>query len=226
MQIEKAYLFARQITAGEAPILPPDYWINDYHVDHFHDLKTPTSYNSRPCIFDSYGTYFQLSTAISGLSSDADCGVTGAKEIPRFEEEHTLQIPLYRNGELSAYSVRFTYRPSSTSEGYWRPEIVIGIYNGDTVIDSHSWARTIYAESVKKVFIYAGVDTVSFWNDTYEQMYPITPFLFAGIAVAVDYYGSGDVDIVHVGGGYSRSKIEGADTQYSKLSDAWYTRPT
>jgi hypothetical protein len=155
--------------------------------------------------------------------SDTDCGVTGAKEIPKFEEEHTLQIPLYRRGELSPYNVRFTYRPSSTSEGYWRPEVIIGIYNGDTVIDSHNWARNFYDSEIKKVFVYAGVDTVSFWNDAYKRMSSISPFLFGGIAVAEDYFG--DTNIVHVGGGYNISKIEGTDTQYSKLGDAWYTRP-
>lgn len=224
MQIEKAYLFARQITAGEAPILPPDYWINDAGVDHFHDLKTPTSSNSRPCINGSYSTYFQMYGYIPDLQSDTDCGVTGAKEISMFNEEHTLQIPLYIGGELSQYSVRVTYRPSSASEGYWRPEIIIGIYNGENVIDSHSWAGIFYAEIVKKVFIYAGVDTVSHWDDIHEQMGTASPFLFFGIAVAEDNYGE-SITMRHIGGGYAISAIEGSDTQYSKLSDVWYTRP-
>lgn len=221
MIISSAYMFARQITAKEVPMLPPDYWINDAGVDHFHDLKTPTSGTSRPCTTGA-SRYFAINNIIQNLSSDTDCGVTGAKEITMFDEEHTLQIPLYSDGELSAYSVRFTYGPSSTSEGYWRPEVEVGIYNGDTVIDSHSWAKTIYESNIKKVFIYAGVDTISYWDDIREQMSSISPYLFCGIAVAEDYYG--DTNISHIGGGYALSAIEGSDTQYSKLSDAWYTR--
>ena len=225
MIISSAYMFARQISAKEVPMLPPDYWINDAGVDHFHDLKTPTSSNSRPCIIGSYNTYFQMYGYIPDLQSDTDCGVTGAKEISMFVEEHTLQIPLYRDGELSEYSVRFTYRPSSTSEGYWRPEVLFGIYNGDNVIDSHSYASIFYVEDVKKVFVYSGVDTVSNWDEVHEQMGTALPLLFFGIAVAEDNYGE-SITMRHIGGGYALSAIEGSDTQYSKLSDAWYTRST
>lgn len=223
MIISSAHIFAKQIAAGKVPLLPPDYWINDAGVDHFHDLKTPTSDNSRPCINGSYSTYFQMYGYIPGLQSDTDCGVTGAKEITMFEEEHTLQIPLYKDGALSDYSVKFIYRPSETSVGYWRPEVLFGIYNGDNVIDSHSYAIPLYVENVKKVFVYAGVDTVSHWDDIHHQMETASPFLFFGIAVAEDNYGE-SITMIHLGGGYSISKVEGVDTQYSQLSTDWYTR--
>ena len=226
MQIEKAYLFARQISAGvpPTPILPPSWWINDYHVDHFHDLKTPTSASSRPCIFDSFARSFEIVTSISVLPlGQSDCGVTGANEISIFREENVLQVPFYdSNEQLTEYSLKFKYgEHSQSTQENWRPQVSIGFYNGETTVWTPvSKNYTFTTSEVKKVFVYAGVDTTSLWRDSpYNTMGSLHGTLFCGIAVIREVDGASIVK--HLGGGYFIQYLNSASQGH--MSSAWYT---
>lgn len=218
MIISSGYLFAQQITSGDMPILPPDYWINDYHIDHFHDIKSPTSRNSRPCSNGQTGDYFQIRTVISDIQSVADCGVTGAKEIPIFYDETSLDIPLYRNGELLNNKLVFRRYNDDPAEGYWRPKVDVIIYKNGVPYRTESCITNVQESQIEKVYLYAGVDTVSLWkNNTMSSM---NGYLFCGVAVF--YLENGYLYLNHACVCYKLSYI---DYQAGSLGADWYTIP-
>lgn len=225
MKYSSAYLFGRQITSGDIPLLPPDYWINDYRIDHFHDIKTPTSSSSRPCIYNSLNSKNDILTRIMDVSSDLDCGVTGAKEIEVFNDDNELQIPYYdQNGQLvNRNGVTFRYGDANTTEGVFKPAVEITIHTVDGgYVDSLTVNRNNYFEvqNVRKVYLYAGVDTVSMWQDSpYYSMVSIYDMLFCGVAVVFNVPNENRIDVRHIAGAIMLSRLAGS------LGPAWYTKP-
>lgn len=226
MIISSAYLFARQIKAGDIPSPIPDYWINDAGVDHCHDITIPTSATSRPYIDDPYfGRSSTITTEISGVPSDSDCGVTGAKEISVFRQDNALRIPLYNsNEEESEYNIRFTWKENSQStQENWKPQVELQLFKNDTSIWTPTSAvGTFDASEIRKVYIYAGVDSFSEWM--YGSVSVCDWVLFAGIAVVYEH--AGVISVKHLGACYNIYQFESSVTENSHLGSDWYTRST
>lgn len=208
-------------------ILPPDYWINDYHVDHVHDIVSETSSTSRPYLDDQYFSRgCRISDVTYGLSSDNDCGVTGAKEIGIFGGENILSIPMYdSNNELSEYNIKFIYKEDTESTTtIWKPYVALGLYNNDASIwTPYNISRSFNRANIRKVYIWGGVDSFPYF-DAYNYMpHSVNWVLFCGITVIYEQYGN--LIASHMGALFNIYELESSVTQQSHLDNNWYTRP-
>ncbi len=224
MIISSAHLFGKTLKAGVLPPPTPYYWIDDYHVDHFHDLKSPTSYNSRPCAtYQAGGNSFEINTTIEDIQSADDCGVSGAKEFQSFLDGVSLDIPLYKNGAEINSKVTFAVEHLGGAGSWWRPRVSLTIYK-DGVEYDNMYDTVEYGESTfRKAYIYAGVDTVSAWINS--EMTSINPYLFCGIAVVYEDDVWGTLKVSHTCQCYKLDYISSC-TNGGSLGADWYTRPT
>lgn len=214
MQIRKAYLFGKQITAGVIPPEPiPDWWINSAEVDPTYAVDEYRPYIQEGRYQQCYNIYADFAYA---YSQGPQFCINGGTEIAQPSDEYTYDIPLYdANENLSSYKIRYVIGVSSSEPDY-RPQSGVLLYNGDTLIDQvggvNNWAID---HPIYKVLAYAGANK-------YRGMYGAAgkKMLYGGLAIIMVNVENG-FGLVHLGAAIDLDWLE---TTYGvHLGSEWLT---
>lgn len=162
MQIEKAYLFAKQIKPGTPPEPPtPQWWFNS-------PGQFPINVGSWHPTYDTYGWdgYYEL---VNVLNDSSEIGIDAVKVSSLEEANNYMEIPLYDlNGNETSYKLK-----SYVDAEYWdEPYVGFGLYNGDTLVEYWTFHQMIWCDQSFDVYVCAGADTI--WMER-ADIYPPEP---------------------------------------------------
>ena len=208
MEIEQAFVFAKNITAGDPPVPPtpptPDWWINSPAVSPVHSVG-----GNYPYLNSYYNHTYKLYGLFQG---NPDIGIN-AMETEIFRVDSHYDIPLVdANGNETSYYLRFSWGEyEDLGDESWNPIAAISLYNGNTFITGNSEYWELDTEDIQKVYLYAGADTFP-----YETSENISPVVYAAFA-CTSRYGW----VYHGGGGIDLDWIE--QTYGIHLSSDWLT---
>lgn len=210
MQIEEAFVFARNITPNEPPVPPtpiPDWWINSYGVSPVHSVGGyyPYLYNYYNHTYKLYGNFH--------ISGTPDIGLN-ALEVPLFRGDNHYDIPLVDgNGDETTFYLRFSWGEyEDLGDEYWNPIASVSLYNGSTFIEGNSDYWELDTEIIQKVYLYAGADTFPAGTSGNNATVVYGGFACIGTNDWV-YHGGGAIDLNWIWQTYG-----------VRLSDEWLTR--
>lgn len=208
MQIEKAYIFAKQIKPSTPPEPPtPQWWFNS-------PGDFPINTGDWYPIYDTYDWdgYYELASVHEDSSEP---GINAVRVNSLEEANNFMVIPLYDlNGQETAYSLRSYVDPT-----YWdEPYVGFALYNGDTLVDFWSFHQIIWADESFDVYLCAGADTI--WVQKAE--YPPSPEQLKSGIVWMALIAVTDVTSVsYIGCALDFSMLR--DTYGLQLGSDWFT---